>query len=77
MAEPRHGLYRYRLGCRCDECRAALTQMHRRWKERKKTDPTAADRAGHGKASTYSNYGCRCESCTRANTERCRSRRAA
>lgn len=31
-------------------------------------DPEAADRAGHGNASTYQNYGCRCRPCTEANT---------
>jgi hypothetical protein len=32
------------------------------------SDPEAADRAGHGNASTYQNYGCRCRPCTDANT---------
>lgn len=64
-----HGDYRtYIKGCRCQECREAhrVRMIERRavWAN----DPTAADRAGHGKKTTYRNYGCRCEPCTRANT---------
>lgn len=64
-----HGDHRtYTKGCRCDDCREAhrvhMVARRAAWA----TDPSAADRAGHGKKSTYRNYHCRCEPCTTANT---------
>lgn len=64
-----HGDYRtYTQGCRCDACREAhrvhMVDRRAAWA----ADPSAADRAGHGKKSTYRNYHCRCEPCTTANT---------
>ena len=64
-----HGDHRtYKKGCRCDDCRDA----HRKWcagqRAVRQQDPAAADRAGHGKPSTYKNYGCRCMRCSKANT---------
>lgn len=64
-----HGDHRtYNKGCRCDACREAhrvhMVDRRAAWA----TDPSAADRAGHGKRSTYRNYHCRCEPCTTANT---------
>ncbi|MFE9448361.1 hypothetical protein [Streptomyces sp. NPDC006739] len=59
---------RYAQGCRCPECRAANADRCRGLQERRVADPEAADRAGHGNASTYQNYGCRCRPCTEANS---------
>ncbi|MDX2841445.1 hypothetical protein PV377_21135 [Streptomyces ipomoeae] len=59
---------RYAQGCRCTECRAANAERQRVQQRRRIGDPEAADRAGHGNASTYQNYGCRCRPCTEANT---------
>lgn len=64
-----HGDHRtYAKGCRCTRCRAANAERCRRQQERRISDPEAADRAGHGKASTYQNYNCRCRPCTEANS---------
>lgn len=64
-----HGDYRtYAKGCRCNDCRAANAERHRGQQRRRVSDPEAADRAGHGNASTYQNYGCRCRPCTEANS---------
>lgn len=64
----KHGSqYRYRAGCRCRTCRSANTERCAEQRERRKADPSAADRAGHGKASTYKNYLCRCRPCAQAN----------
>jgi hypothetical protein len=58
----------YVKGCRCDDCREA----HRVWCAERRAvwqqDPSSADRAGHGKPSTYRNHACRCDACTKANT---------
>jgi len=59
---------KYAQGCRCTECRAANAERQRVQQRRRVGDPEAADRAGHGNASTYQNYGCRCRPCTEANT---------
>ncbi|KMS79065.1 hypothetical protein ACH49_13470 [Streptomyces leeuwenhoekii] len=72
-----HGDYRtYLKGCRCDACREAMRvyKVERRAEWRR--DPSAADRVGHGKRTTYSEYGCRCAPCTAANTEGTRQQRA-
>lgn len=67
--EYEHGDARkYAQGCRCDDCRAAHAERHRGQQRRRMSDPEAADRAGHGNASTYQNYGCRCRPCTEANS---------
>lgn len=64
-----HGDYRtYAKGCRCTDCRAANAKRQRGQQRRRVADPEAADRAGHGNASTYQNYGCRCRPCTEANS---------
>ncbi|MGW1160430.1 hypothetical protein ACWD48_19860 [Streptomyces sp. NPDC002519] len=64
-----HGDYRtYGKGCRCDDCREAQRQRCARLREDRAKDPARADRAGHGKASTYKNHGCRCVPCSKANT---------
>lgn len=59
---------RYAQGCRCTKCRAANAERCRGQQRRRTADPNGADRAGHGKASTYQNYGCRCRPCTEANS---------
>lgn len=59
---------RYAQGCRCTKCRAANAERCRGQQRRRMSDPEAADRAGHGEASTYQNYGCRCRPCTEANS---------
>lgn len=65
----RHGrLVGYRRGCRCALCRKANTDSQNRRKAVRSKDPAAADRAGHGKATTYSNYGCRCQPCKEAQS---------
>lgn len=71
--EPRdkrkHGTpYTYRTGCHCDQCTAAHTARCRERRANAAKDPARADRAGHGKASTYKNHGCRCDQCREANS---------
>ncbi|MER7813726.1 hypothetical protein ABZ714_30815 [Streptomyces sp. NPDC006798] len=64
-----HGDHRrYAQGCRCGLCRAAHTAQNRVWRAQRAADPAAADRAGHGKASTYTNYLCRCDLCVAAHS---------
>lgn len=63
------GVTGYNRGCRCPECRNANTAALKRWKAERAADPTAADRAGHGKPSTYGNYGCRCDLCKQAQSD--------
>ncbi|MFD3516286.1 hypothetical protein [Streptomyces sp. NPDC058657] len=71
-----HGASRYNSGCRCTTCRAGHAQRIRAAIARRAQDPAAADRAGHGKATTYNNYACRCTPCTRAQTAAVLERRA-
>jgi hypothetical protein len=59
---------KYAQGCRCTKCRAGNAERCRGQQRRRVSDPEAADRAGHGNASTYQNYGCRCRPCTEANS---------
>ncbi len=68
---------RYAQGCRCTKCRAANAERCRGQQERRVADPEAADRAGHGNASTYQNYGCRCRPCTDANSAKSAAYKAA
>lgn len=64
-----HGDYRtYRKGCRCADCREAHRCKAGEDRVRRAKDPAAADRAGHGRASTYKNYACRCRPCTTAHS---------
>lgn len=67
---------KYAQGCRCDACRAANTARCARGRADSAADPTRADRAGHGKASTYANHRCRCGACKAANTEKSAAQRA-
>lgn len=64
-----HGDHRtYQKGCRCDACRDAYRLYAAELRARRAGDPSSADRAGHGKPSTYKNHGCRCEPCSKANS---------
>lgn len=74
-AKYEHGDHRlYVKGCRCDECREGI-RLHRREERAKwRSDPSRADRTGHGKLTTYKNHGCRCVDCKAANTEDTRKR---
>lgn len=63
-----HGITGYRRGCRCADCRKANTAAQNRRKAARLADPSAADRAGHGKYTTYINYGCRCAPCKQAQS---------
>ncbi len=64
-----HGAHRrYLNGCRCGECREASRLYQAAWRAKKRSDPSSADRAGHGKATTYRAYGCRCGACRAANS---------
>lgn len=66
-----HGDYRtYGKGCRCADCREAHRVRCAKQRAARAKNPAAADRAGHGKASTYKNYKCRCTACSKANTAR-------
>ena len=49
-------------GCRCDECKAAVSEARRRTRQAglPEGDPR------HGTGSGYSNYGCRCDLCKAA-----------
>jgi hypothetical protein len=68
-APAEHGDHRrYLNGCRCNKCRAASRRYQAAWRAEKRSDPANADRAGHGKTTTYRAYGCRCEACRAANT---------
>ena len=59
----------------CTSCTAANTAYHARLRQTRAADPKAADRAGHGKGSTYRNCGCRCQPCRLANSADGRARR--
>ncbi|MCZ4602971.1 hypothetical protein O3S80_04120 [Streptomyces sp. Lzd4kr] len=73
---PRHGkATTYKAGCRCTKCREANRLYQQAANARRASDPALADRAGHGRASTYINYACRCEPCREANTRRLRTQR--
>jgi hypothetical protein len=61
----------YSRGCRCQPCTDANTRQVKEARDRRRANKAAADRAGHGKASTYTNYGCRCQDCTKANADKC------
>lgn len=67
----------YNRGCRCQACTAANTRNQKKARDRRRDNKASADRAGHGKASTYTNYGCRCQACTKANSDKCAAYREA
>lgn len=57
---PRHGISRYRAGCRCALCRGANAARVARNRARRAADP---DRLTHGTRSAY-DAGCRCQPCS-------------
>lgn len=59
----------------CEACRKVHARKHALRQNVRVADPAAADRAGHGKASTYNNYRCRCPRCTEAQRIKNRRRR--
>jgi hypothetical protein len=59
----------YKAGCRCAACREANRLYQQAATARRAANPVHADIAGHGRASTYSNYKCRCDACRRANSK--------
>lgn len=72
----RHGrATTYKSGCRCTACREANRLYQAAANARRASDPRLADRAGHGRASTYINYACRCDACRVANKLRLRVQR--
>lgn len=72
-----HGDHRtYHKGCRCNDCREANRAYQAELRARRHNDPYSADRAGHGKSSTYRNHACRCDECTAAHTADCNAYRA-
>lgn len=78
-----HGLSRYRKGCRCLTCRAAVSQRNSAsYRQRMTLRVTGengrplATTVEHGAASAYSQWGCRCEPCSLAWSRRLRERRA-
>ncbi|GGQ83438.1 hypothetical protein [Streptomyces flaveolus] len=72
----RHGhVNTYKSGCRCGACREANRLYQAAGNKRRAADPSLADRAGHGRASTYINYACRCDACKVANSQRLREQR--
>jgi hypothetical protein len=68
---PSHGATRYTdYGCRCDVCRAAHAERHRRLRaQRAAGRPDENPALEHGTRSTYVNHGCRCEQCVEAQRE--------
>lgn len=54
------GRRRYAKGCRCEICKEGRRTRYEAH--------VAQGPPGHGKASSYSNYGCRCKACTEAAT---------
>jgi excisionase family DNA binding protein len=71
-----HGArYAYEVGCRCDACRAAWNNYHRRARRQRAANLDVSHRAlEHGKIGTYRNHGCRCEACCQAQSEANRRR---
>jgi hypothetical protein len=57
----------YYKGCRCADCREAYRVYAASLRAKWRRDPSSADRAGHGKSTTYRNHACRCEACREAN----------
>lgn len=62
-----HGLWGYRHGCRCLDCKAGKSAQYIIERDsraaRLQADPTLRP---HGNRNTYVNWGCRCELCCKA-----------
>ncbi|NUQ95345.1 MAG: hypothetical protein HOY79_01845 [Streptomyces sp.] len=65
----------YKNGCRCPECREANRVYQNAANARRSAAPALADRAGHGKRTTYVNYACRCDACCAASSAEQREQR--
>ncbi|MGW5616217.1 hypothetical protein [Streptomyces sp. NPDC003877] len=74
--QPHGHVNTYKNGCRCAACREANSAYQAAGNVRRKADPSLADRAGHGKRSTYVNYACRCTACCTASSAAQRAARA-
>ncbi|SEC02410.1 hypothetical protein SAMN04490357_0989 [Streptomyces misionensis] len=75
-SRPVHGdVNTYKNGCRCSACREANRIYQNAANARRRNDPAGADRAGHGKRSTYVNWFCRCLLCRTASAEAQRAQR--
>lgn len=48
----------YRNGCKCDMCKKANSDQHKKWEQSK-----SEDRIPHGTLSGYTNWKCRCPDC--------------
>jgi hypothetical protein len=68
----------YNHGCRCDNCRAAASEMARaaRLRRMENTRLGLID-VPHGSDNAYKNYGCRCDECRAARAAARRGRLAA
>lgn len=73
--QPHGHVNAYKNGCRCPACRKANSTYQAAGNARRASDPSLADRAGHGKPSTYVNYACRCTPCRAAIANAQRARR--
>ena len=65
-----HNASGYTQGCRCDECRIAHRDYHRRSNAERRAIVAASglpEGVAHG-CSAYSNWGCRCRTCTGAKS---------
>ncbi len=63
--------------CRCDACRCAANEAHRRQQAARERRLAADPRlAAHGKMQTYINWGCRCRPCRDAKAASDRARQA-
>ena len=73
----------YSAGCRCDECRAARRDRHRRLRAERRAQRREVDGrliapgAPHGTATAYCDWYCRCRPCTTAAARALARRRAA
>ncbi len=56
-------------GCRCDECKAAMSEYGRKFTKKVPAKPIP-----HGTVNGYANYKCRCKECTAAQSERSRQK---
>lgn len=76
--DPRHGTRNGygNLGCRCDACREAHRQNHRKYMIRvKESGELAGDGVQHGTAYRY-DVGCRCNACKEAHNAKSRATKA-
>jgi hypothetical protein len=73
--QPHGTVARYLSGDRCDECKEANTEYHRKrraWRRAVQQETGVPEGVSHG-YSTYRNWGCRCPTCFAANAETCKA----